>query len=56
METRGFGKVWIWTDDPKQYGCIEPVVQAPDKFNTSEGKFLKKGEKISLKMKLSIRE
>jgi len=54
MQTEGFGKVWIWSDNPDKYACIEPVIQEPEKFNTPEGKFLKQREKIQVSMKLGI--
>ena len=54
MKTKGFNKVWIWSDAPDKYGCIEPVVQAPQKFNTTEGKFLGQKEKIIFKITLSL--
>jgi len=50
METNGFNKLWLWTDNQGEYGCLEPVLQAPGKFNTEEGKFLKPDEEVKFKM------
>lgn len=56
MQTKGFGKVWIWSDDAENYACIEPVIQEPTKFNTPEGKFLTPREKNQIMMRLTITE
>ncbi len=54
MTTEEFSKLWVWSDNPEEYGCLEPVLADLKNFNTTSGIFLKIDEKINLKMKLAL--
>jgi len=45
--------VALWSDN-NNYFCVEPMLTSPENFNTSKGKYLKKGESFSLQCSLKI--
>jgi len=38
----------LWTDNAAEYFCVEPVLTQPDDFDTTKGRFLDKGEQLSM--------
>lgn len=44
----------LWSDDPKKYACIEPVVSDHKIFNTRNGYFLDVGDVMILSMTLRV--
>ena len=59
MHTRGFAlyesRLVLWSDAPKNYVCVEPVLQDRKLFNTTEGIFLDEGESKELSMEVEAR-
>ena len=56
MTTKGFSKLWVWSDNPEKYGCLEPVLDDPKKFNTEAGTFLDENNTLILEMKLTLQK
>ena len=38
----------LWSDNNREYFCVEPILTHPEKFNGEGGKFLKEGETSQL--------
>ncbi|MCL4404184.1 hypothetical protein M1432_02485 [Patescibacteria group bacterium] len=46
--------IFLWTDAPKEYVCVEPVLYDPTDFNTPKGLSLKIGQVLDISMTLKI--
>ncbi len=56
MKLQGFGRracVYLWSDAPDQYFCVEPVFNPVELFNTEEGLFLNDNAHCELSMILT---
>ena len=42
------GIVVLWTDNPAEYFCVEPVIQDPHRFIHADGRYLERGETLGL--------
>ena len=56
MTTAGFSKLWVWSDKPEEYGCLEPVLDDPKKFNTKAGTFLDSEGALTVRMRLDLQK
>lgn len=48
LKLRGYTHVVVWSDNSRRYACVEPVLGDPEWFGTSEGHFLKLGNRLVL--------
>jgi galactose mutarotase-like enzyme len=47
--------VTLWSDNPDQYFCVEPVLRYPDLLRDEErGRFLKQGDKLEMGFRLEV--
>ncbi len=46
--------IFLWTDSPREYVCVEPVLYDPQMFNTDKGVSLDIGQELSVSMTLEI--
>ncbi len=55
IEINGYrSRMVLWSDDPKKYTCIEPIMYDYNLFDTKEGCFLNVGDVIILSMTLRV--
>ena len=54
MSSQGCQKICLWSHDPSQSACIEPVLALPEEFGTDRGFYLAPGEAVSMSMELTI--
>ena len=53
--TRCVSQLTLWSDNPDEYFCVEPVLTSRDDFATPEdGRFLAEGGKFEMTMRLTV--
>jgi hypothetical protein len=50
----GIPQMVFWSDAPEKFFCVEPILQDEKLFDTPDGCFLEKGQKLFIEMSINV--